>query len=424
MARPGGPQSGTLSRLEVTERRTPTGPRRGARVLPWIALIVLALIVVVGGLALLRPVIASWVLGIAESNPQALSVPFVADLVGEQMGDRLDAPAGSDPTPVAFEVKSGATADEVTAALESAGLVTDAFAFKYLAITSGQETSIEAGTYELRKTMSPKEVLATLQSAKIVPVRVALREGLRIEQIAAYLQTLALPPSTASEFHDLAIAPPDALVADYPFLAELPAGASLEGFLGAGTFEVYPWATGEDIVRMLLGQWQELTKAADPIAAAKAKGLDFYDVLTIASIVEREAGVDADRAKIAGVFWNRLKAKMAFESDVVVIYAADTVALSKIGFSAWPDYFFWAPLTTSYGSFKLPPELAGYQAYQHVGMIAGPIVTPTLKSIEAAISPDRKDGYYYFVLKNDGSRTMAFAKTFAEHVRNVNKYLP
>ncbi|MFI5254637.1 MAG: endolytic transglycosylase MltG, partial [Candidatus Limnocylindrales bacterium] len=182
------------------------------------------------------------------------------------------------------------------------------------------------------------------------------------------------------------------------------------------------WASGEDIVRLLLKQWGDLTAAADPVGAAEKAGLDFYDVLTIASIVEREAGVDADRAKIAGVFWNRLKAKMAFESDVVVIYGADTVELSKIDFSAWQGYYFWGPLKTSYNSYKLPAALAGYQAYQHVGMIAGPIVTPTLKSIEAALNPDTKDGYLYFVLKNDGSRTVAFAKTYAQHLRNVQKY--
>jgi UPF0755 protein len=423
MARSSAP-SGTLSRLEVTDRRRPRARRRGARILPWLMLLGLAAIIVVGGLTLLRPVLADWMLGLAESNPQALSVPFVAELVGEKLGDRLTTPGGSDATPVAFEVKTGDTADQVAAALQLAGLLKDPFAFGYLARTSGQETSIEAGSYELRQTMSPKEVLAALQSAQIVPVKVALREGLRIEQISAYLQTLPLPPTTAKEFYDLAEAPTDALRADFPFLAELPEGKTLEGFLAAGTYDVYPWATGEDLVRLLLGQWARSTAATDPIAEAKKAGLDFYDVLTIASVVEREAGVDADRAKIAGVFWNRVKAKMPFESDVVVIYAADTVALSKLTFSEWPTYFFWAGLKSAYGSYKLPAALAGYQAYQHIGMIAGPIVTPTLASIEAAIHADTKSGYLYFVLKNDGSRTMAFARTYAEHLRNVAKYLP
>ncbi|MFI5255574.1 MAG: endolytic transglycosylase MltG, partial [Candidatus Limnocylindrales bacterium] len=286
MARPNAP-SGTLTRLEVTDRDAPKGPGRGSRVLPWVAIIGLAAIIIVGGLILARPVIASWALDIAESNPQALSVPFVRDLVGEQLGDRLTAPAGTDSAPVAFEVKTGATADQVNADLQAAGLLTDPFAFRYLAITSGQQSTIEAGTYELRRTMSPKDVLAALQSAQVVPVKVALREGLRIEQISAYLETLPLPPTTAREFYDLAEAPTDALRSDYPFLRALPAGRSLEGFLGAGTFDVYPWASGEDIVRLLLKQWGDLTAAADPVGAAEKAGLDFYDVLTIASIVER-----------------------------------------------------------------------------------------------------------------------------------------
>jgi UPF0755 protein len=387
-------------------------------------LLALAALIVVGGLTVLRPVIGEWALGLAKSNPQALTVPFVADLVGQQLGERVSAPAGTDGSPVAFEVKTGANAAQVAGALHDAGLIADAFVFQYLAVTSGQATSIEAGVYELRKTMSPKEVLKSLQSAQVVPVKVGLREGLRIEQIAAYLQTLPLPPGTAREFYDLAHAPTAALRTDFDFLATLPEGRSLEGFLGAGTFDVYPWASGEDIVRLLLGQWRRLIEAADPIAAADKAGLDFYDVLTVASVVEREAGVDADRARIAGVFWNRVRVKMAFQSDVVVIYGWDTIELSKLDFSAWKKYFFWATIGQPLADLVFPDELAGYQSYQHVGMIAGPIVTPTLKSIEAAIAPDIKDGYLFFVLKNDGSRTVAFAKTFAEHQRNVRKYLP
>jgi UPF0755 protein len=424
MAHPTGPQPGTLSRLEVTNRQAPRGPRRGARILPWLALLALALVIVIGGLTLLRPIIAGWVYGIAESNQQALTVPFVADLVGEKLGDLVDTPYSSDATPVPFEVKSGATAAEVASALHEAGLLDDPFVFVYLAVTGSQASSIEAGTYELRRTMSPKDMLKTLQSAQVVPVKVALREGLRIEQISAYLQTLALPPTTAREFYDLAEAPTAALRTDYPFLSTLPEGRSLEGYLAAGTFDVYPWATGEDIVRLLLGQWGRMTAASDPVGAAAAAGLDFYDVLRIASVVEREAGVDADRAKIAGVFWNRVKKDMAFESDVVVIYGWDTIQLSKQDFSAWPNYFFWDAIGKPLGSLEFPKELAGYQAYQHVGMIDGPIVTPTLKSIEAALTPDTKTGYLYFVLKNDGSKTMAFAKTYAQHLINVRKYLP
>jgi UPF0755 protein len=423
MARPTGPQPGTVSRLAMNDRG-PRGPRRGMSIVPWLGLLALALLIVVGGLTVLRPVVRGWVFGLAQSNTNVLNMPFVVDLVREELGDTVSTPAGTDPAPVAFKVASGATAAQVADSLHAAGLLQDPFVFKFLAITSKQASSIEAGTYELRKTMSPQQVLTALQSAQVVPVVVALREGLRIEQIAAYLQTLPLPPTTAKEFLDLATTPTDALRTDFDFLSALPAGRSLEGFLAPGTYDVYPWATGEDIVRMLLGQWATMTATLDPLGAAKKAGLDFYDVLTVASIVEREAGVDADRAKIAGVFWNRIKAKMPFQSDVTVIYGYDSLELSKLDFAVWPKYFFWAGLKTAYNTLVLPGDLAGYQSYKVIGMIAGPIVTPTLASIEAALSPDTKDGYLYFVLKNDGSKTMAFAKTYAQHLINVRKYLP
>ena len=214
--------------------------------------------------------------------------------------------------------------------------------------------------------------------------------------------------------------------ADYPFLETLPEGRSLEGYLAAGTYEVYPFVTGEEIVRLQLDEFGRQLDGFDAVAAAKQADRDFYEVLTLASIVEREAGVDEERARIAGVYANRLDpdqwATGLLESDPTVFYGWDTVQLGDQAFEGWPEFRFWAPPGKPLKEIELPEALASFQSYRQPGLPKAPIATPTMASIKAALDPDTKKGYLFFVLKNDGSRTHAFAKTYAEHQANLRKY--
>ena len=428
-ARPLGPQRGT-ARPEGGVRRAPrSGPNgtgRSARLGAVLAIAGLALLIVIAGAVLLRPAIGQWAVGFAESNPQALRMGFVADLVAGSLGSELTDPVSDDATPVPFEVTSGATASDIAADLAEAGLISKALVFEYAAITTDQADSLQAGTYELTRAMTPQQILGALQDAPVSTVSVGLREGLRLEQIAAYLQTIGLRPEAAKEFYDLARAPTAKLRADYPFLSALPEGRSLEGFLAAGTYEVYPFATGEEIVRLQLDEFGRQLEAAGVVQAAKAADRKLYDVLTLASIVEREAAVDADRALVAGVYTNRLDKKtwptQLLQSDPTVIYAWDSTKLDKLDFKDWPSYFFWKTVGKPLASLEVPKAYQGYQTYQQPGLPSGPIATPTMASIEAALDPDTKDGYLFFYLKNDGSKRQAFARTYEEHLANIKKY--
>jgi UPF0755 protein len=249
---------------------------------------------------------------------------------------------------------------------------------------------------------------------------VALRPGLRIEQISAYLQTLDLDLNV-EEFQRLATNPPDSLRADYPFLSTLPDGRSLEGYLAAGTYQVYRDVTAEQLIRMLLDEWGA-TVGEIPIRTAESTGRDFYAVLALASIVEHETAVAEEGPLIAGVYVSRLSQEMLLNADPTVIYAWDTVKLRALPFSQWRDYSFWNVVGKPLATVKLPADLAGLQTYTRRGMVPGPICTPSLASIRAALSPDTEAGYLYFVAKGDGSRTHAFAKTLAEHEANLAKY--
>ncbi len=119
--------------------------------------------------------------------------------------------------------------------------------------------------------MTPQQILVALQDAPVLTVSVGLREGLRLEQIAAYLQTIGLRPEAAKEFYDLARAPTAELRADYPFLSALPEGRSLEGFLAAGTYEVYPFATGEEIVRLQLDEFGRQLESAGVVQGGEGR---------------------------------------------------------------------------------------------------------------------------------------------------------
>ncbi|HEY8169202.1 MAG TPA: endolytic transglycosylase MltG [Candidatus Limnocylindrales bacterium] len=428
-ARPVGPQRGTV-RAKGSVRRAPGGGagngRRSIRLGAVAVVAVLAVVILVGGAVVLRPALSGWAVGFAASNPQSLRTGFIADLVAEALGDELTAPVSDDTDPVPFEVTSGATASEVASALARAGLISRPLVFEYVAITGGKAADIQAGTYELTPSMTPQAILAALQDAPVRTVTVGLREGLRLEQAAAYLQTLGIRPEAAQEYLELAREPTDELREAYPVLATLPEGRSLEGYLAGGTFEVFPFVTGPELVRLQLDEFGRQLEASGALKKAERGDRDFYQLLTLASIVEREAGVDAERPRIAGVYANRLDperwATGLLESDPTVFYGWDSVQLDDQPFDAWPDFTFWTPPGKPLKEVDLPDGLASYQSYREPGLPDGPIATPTMASIEAALEPDTSKGFLFFVLKNDDSRTHAFARTYEEHQANLRKY--
>jgi UPF0755 protein len=224
--------------------------------------------------------------------------------------------------------------------------------------------------------------------------------------------------------------PPADLVDDYPWLkkvlADAPAGASLEGFLWPGTYRVLPDTTPEELVRKMLDQFVA-NVGEQRMNVPKERGMNFYQVLTLASIVEREAVLDEERPLIAGVYQNRIlgipgiKNKI-LNADPTVLYGIDTVALDKLPIDQWKTYTFWMPPGVPLAGVQLPASLQGYQTYQVPGLVPGPISTPSLPSIDAALDPDTAAKYIYFLAIPDSGGKHAFAKTLAEHNANKQKY--
>ncbi len=410
------------------------GPGRGGflGLLKFVAFaLVLAAIVLAVALTALRPVVNSFVLGIAEDNPAALQLPFVKDIVREDLGTALTKPASSDSTQVEFLVEPGDSARSIAGRLQAQGLLGDSRAFVFIAIDRQLTGALQQGTFVLRKNLTPDQLVSALLNPPVVKyVDIELRTGLRLEQLTAKLETLSGLDMDPEAFYKLVKAPPVSLIDDYPWLkavlADAPDGASLEGFLWPSSYRVLPDTTPEELVRLMLDKFIA-NVGEERLAVPADRGLSFYRVLVLASIVEREAQLDEEKPLIAGVYANRLTPKQwprgTLESDPTIFYVHDTLELAKLHVAEWTKYVFWAPIQGGLTDQTLPADVAGYNTYTSKGLPPGPIDTPTLTSIDAALEPDTSDGYLYFLAKGDGSGTSAFAKTFAEHQANIKKYL-
>ncbi len=329
----------------------------------------------------------------------------------------LDRPASVDTRTVRFAVLPGTPARTVGQQLEQAGLIRDATLFEAYMRVHGLDGQLASGTTVLAPSMTLRQVIAALtqpvQAASAF--RVTLLEGWRVEQTADFLSSAdRLGPEEGARYRALAVA--GELVARdpsrYSFLQQRPAGASLEGYLIPDTYllpTVSP--TAEDLLSRQLDVFaQRVFPLYQEAYAGGRTQLALHAVLTLASIVEREAVVAAERPAIAGVYLNRLASGMKLDADPTVQYA--------LGYQPDSGQWWKSPIfLEEYSSVESP-----YNTYLYTGLPPGPIAAPGLSSIAAVLDP-AEHGYFYFVATADGSGSHVFAATYAEHEQNVRRYL-
>jgi UPF0755 protein len=392
--------------------------------------------VVVGGLYFVaRPIVVNGIVGWAAENPTAQKLPFVTDIVRGELGPSLTAVKAEDATAIVIVISAGETPHQIGDQLVGADVIADARAFVFEAIQKEATESFQIGRHVVSRSMTVDQIIAVLITPPVAPptVRVTFREGLRIEQMVAKLEAIEAAPTDpaaplqmkVSQFYELATNPPAELLASYPWL-KLPQGASLEGYLFPATYEISPDTTPLELVTMLL----------DAFVSHAPPGLldlppdQIYQTVQLASLVESEAKVDSDRALVAGVYTNRLDPKKwptgLLNADPTLNYANDSVWLHDPAnpIDTWVGYSFWDSIktTVAYGKVVFPGKLAGYNTYSHAGLPPTPICSPSAPSLAAALKPDTADGYMYFLAKNDGSGTHAFAKTQADQDANAKTY--
>jgi UPF0755 protein len=381
-----------------------------------------------------RPIIVNGVVDWAAENPTALSLPFVPDVVRGALSSSLTEPIdATDTKAVVLVIGAGETPGEIADQLVQAQLIKDGRAFVFESIIRGVTENFQVGRHVLARSMTVDQMITELIAPPPAAptVKLTFREGLRIEQMVALLELKEAQPDdpsapltmNVSQFYQLATHPPADLVSQYPWL-KLPAGASLEGFLFPATYEIAPDTTPDQLIGMLL----------DAFASHAPPGLfllppdQIYQKVQIAALVETEAKVEDDRALIAGVYVNRLDPKKwptgLLDADPTLNYANDSVWLASNPIDTWVNYTFWNPIKTagSLSQVVFPGNLALFNTYHHAGLPPTPICSPGAASLVAAMTPDTTDGYLYFLAKNDGSGTHAFAKTQAEQDANLKKY--
>ncbi|MEO5966030.1 MAG: endolytic transglycosylase MltG [Candidatus Limnocylindrales bacterium] len=414
------------------------GDRRGGiggilRFVAFLGILAAAVLLVMVTVArpLLRAVVVPW----AEGNPAALRIGFVEDLVREDIGNALAAPASADTTKVTFDVQSGDTPTTLATRLASAKIITSERAFLFEARTQELAAKLTAGKFGLSLNLTPAQVVDGLIRNRILvsTIDVTFREGLRLEQMTAKLMTVVGLPFDAKDFYGLVTKPTDALLGDYPWLLDAkvhPKGTTLEGFLYPATYSIRVGdaqaTTADGLVRMMLNAFYDRV-GQERLDVPDARGLTFYQVLTMASIVEREAVLDEERPLIAGVYQNRITPKKwptrLLQSDPTIFYVHDTIKLGDMPMAEWVKYVFWDSLPKGYQlPAELPAAIAGYNTYTSRGLPPGPICSPAVASIDAGLTPDTKTGYLFFIAKGDGTGSSAFAKTQTQHDRNVAKY--
>jgi UPF0755 protein len=314
------------------------------------------------------------------------------------------APVGDDPALERFVVESGETASGIASRLEEEGFISDAGLFKAYVRFYKLDANLEAGEHTLSRTMTMEEVASELLFAQLREIQITIPPGWRIEEIAEMLAE-----ETSIDHQEfLLIARTGSF--NYPFLAERPAGSSLEGYLVADTYRVPANADATVLIERLLETFdQRLTSQMR--RDAQAQGLSLHEWVTLASIVEREALLDSERPMVASVYLNRLAGELPEAEGYL---GADPTFQYARGYDPVTDRW-WAPFQEEDVTSVDTP----YNTFLHPGLPPGPICSPSLSSLRAVIYPAETE-FLYFYAKGDGSH--AFAKTYEEHLANRDLY--
>ncbi len=300
---------------------------------------------------------------------------------------------GGDEAGVFIDVPKGATLDEISSALKENGLVNNENVFYIYA--KNKYVNFCAGGHVFNTAMSYKEICESLsESPRAEYVKVLIPEGYELRMIGDAVEKAGLV--TAEEF--IEAAENDSF--DYDFLPDKREGTTyrLEGFLFPATYEFEYGISAHDIIDKMLSAFDRIY--TDKLSSkASELGMSAYDVVTFASVVEREAGNVAEHKRVAGVFQNRIDDNMKLESCATVQYILKE-----------------RKAVLSNRDIKIDSP---YNTYMYEGLPVGPIASPSLSAIEAVLYPEEHN-YYYFVAKSDGSGNV-FSKTFAEHQRAISE---
>jgi UPF0755 protein len=301
----------------------------------------------------------------------------------------LHAPTAQKAPEKLVEISRGMGIKQISTLLKRQEIIKYPLLFSTWARLTGVDQRIKAGEYSLSASLPPVDILALLEKGEIVLHKATIPEGSNIRQIAQILAAKGL----VDEAEFIAAAHDQELIKRRNIPTD-----SLEGYLFPDTYHFQKGVSAKAVVRTMLEQFDR-NVPAQWRRRIEEMGFTLHQMVTLASLIEKEVGVDDERALISAVYHNRLKANIRLQCDPTVIYAV-------------PD--FDGNLTRKHLKLDSP-----YNTYRYRGLPPGPIANPGRASIEAAMNPADVD-YVYFVSRNDG--THQFSTTLKEHNRAVFKY--
>jgi len=295
---------------------------------------------------------------------------------------------------ISFEIQEGSSISKISSDLESAGLVKNGLRFRDYLIYKGIDSKIRSGNFTIPNTLSPIEIAELIRSDNPI-VSVYIYPGWRAEEVAVGLEASGVQISTDDFMR----------VVNNPREIQLPAGLenlkSLEGFLYPGEYQIRKDSSAEQLIQVFLSRFEiEVLPQIDYYSTPS--GLSISEIVTLASIIQRESLVTSELPKIASVFYNRLNAGMKLETDPTVQYA--------IGYDGNSQSWWKTPLYLDDLGFQ-----SEFNTYLNYGLPSHPISNPGFESIMAVLQPETTS-YYYFQADCDGSGTHIFSKTFEEHI--------
>jgi UPF0755 protein len=316
-----------------------------------------------------------------------------------QNDDVLHSPAGENPDSKRFEILPGESANDIGIKLVTEGLISNGSLFARYARFEGLDDDLRPGVFRISQTMTIPQILTVLTNPTPTTIEFLIREDYRLEQIAESIDNTSLLEFTGDEFIAL-VETGASIPEEFRLKYGIPDGSSLEGFLYPATYTLEVTTTAVEFRDLLLATF-ERNVTQELLDEAMRQGRTMHQVVTVASIVEKEAVLEDERSIIASVYLNRLAIGQKLDADPTVQYQMATNR---------QDGIWWPQLVVSDYTNVVGP----YNTYLNNGLPPGPIVNPAVRSIRAVLFP-ADTNYIYFQLSCDGGGKHEFFDTPEAH---------
>jgi UPF0755 protein len=299
-----------------------------------------------------------------------------------------------------FTIEKGQAVKEISQNLKKDGLIKDSYSFMLYTFISGKYSKIQAGEYLLSSQMSTSKIVSIFTNGETAKEKLTIIEGWDLRDIAKYFKEKNI--STEEELYATTGKPTgedESIKLNYSFLSDKPDNLSIEGYLFPDTYYIDKTDNLESIINKILTNFDSKI-TPDLKNEIKRQKKTIFEIITMASLIEKEVKTLEDKKTVSGILWKRMDSDMRLQVDATLLYAQGKEGLK---------------IYTKDTQITSP-----YNTYRHDGLPLGPISNPGMDSIIAAIYPT-KTAYYYYLSAPDGKTI--FSKTLEEHNYNKNKYL-